>query len=106
MLSALSLQRAPYACVGLGSEVQQPHSTTPWGTWGCICPRTWSVAHRYAHTNSADILPSTGRLKEHCGLPFSCVLQPYHRLSEKEAAAGDASSVRSEAIARCSHCYA
>ncbi|PNW78554.1 hypothetical protein CHLRE_09g392503v5 [Chlamydomonas reinhardtii] len=50
--------------------------------------------------------PINGRLKEHCGLPFSCVLQPYHRLSEKEAAAGDASSVRSEAIARCSHCYA
>ncbi|GIL48469.1 hypothetical protein Vafri_4983 [Volvox africanus] len=49
--------------------------------------------------------PINGRLKEHSGLPFSCVLQPYHRLPDKEAATGDASAARSNSIARCAQCY-
>ncbi|GFR45227.1 hypothetical protein Agub_g6624 [Astrephomene gubernaculifera] len=50
--------------------------------------------------------PINGRLKEQCGLPFSAVLQPYHKLSERDAAAGGASEVASDDIARCKHCYA
>ncbi|GIL74526.1 hypothetical protein Vretifemale_4519, partial [Volvox reticuliferus] len=49
--------------------------------------------------------PINGRLKEQSGLPFSCVLQPYHRLPEKETSAGDASGTRSNSIARCAQCY-
>ncbi|KXZ54187.1 hypothetical protein GPECTOR_5g282 [Gonium pectorale] len=50
--------------------------------------------------------PINARLKEESGLPFSAVLQPYHRLSDKEAAAGNATDVRSEDIVRCNSCYA
>ncbi|KAG2486738.1 hypothetical protein HYH03_014664 [Edaphochlamys debaryana] len=49
--------------------------------------------------------PINGRLKEQCGLPFSCVMQPYHRLTEKDAVAGDATGVYAEQIARCTQCY-
>lgn len=48
-----------------------------------------------------------GALKEASGLPFSCVLQPFSRLGEGQgqAAIGD-TGVHSDAIARCSGCYA
>eukprot|EP00798_Chlamydomonas_sp_ICE-L_P009712 gene9712-7580_t len=49
---------------------------------------------------SLNQFPASGLVKDRCGLPFSCVVQPFSKLDKAQAQIPPA-----DAIARCPKCY-
>ena len=82
------LMRAPTVAM-IMIAIRMP--TDPCSTSGLMTSRVPSWATTIA-----------GVLKEECGLPFACVVQPFHALDEK---LDRPEIVRAEEIGRCSACF-
>ena len=45
-----------------------------------------------------------GKLKDECGLPLSCVIEPFKRLAQSKNASSISADI--DSVGRCTECYA